>query len=97
MKKNGKANKISPPTSKEVCDYCGGILYPQMTNLEFRVNGRLIVIEDAPAEVCNRCGEKYLSAKVDASIERLLKSKPKAQRTIAVPVFKWNAMAREKP
>jgi YgiT-type zinc finger domain-containing protein len=91
MKKNEKISKRQKEKSGEICDFCGGTLYPKTVNLEFRVKGELIVIEGVPAEVCNRCGEKYLSAEVDASVERLLKNKPKAEKTIAVPVFKWIA------
>jgi len=89
MKKN--STRKQPP--KEICDYCGGTLMPRTTHIDFRIKGELIMIEDVPAEVCNRCGEKYLSAEVDAEIERLLKSKPTAEKTITVPVFKWMAAA----
>ena len=78
--------------SKETCDYCGGTLYPQIVNLEFRVKGELIMIEEVPADVCNRCGEKYLSAEVDAGVERLLQNEPQAQKIITVPVFKWRSV-----
>jgi len=91
MKKNGKPNKTRRQKPKETCDYCGGTLSPQIANLEFRVKGELIVLEDVPAEVCNRCGEKYLSAEVDAGVEQLFKSRPAVEKTIAVPVFKWSA------
>jgi YgiT-type zinc finger domain-containing protein len=94
MKKNEKISEIRKGKSKELCDFCGGTLYPKIVNLEFRVKGELIVIEEVPAEVCNRCGEKYLSAEVDAGVEQLLKSNPKAEKTITVPVFKWMAAAR---
>ena len=60
--------------------------------LEIRIKGELIVIEGAPAEVCNRCGQKYFTAEADASIERILKTKPHADKTITVPVFKWDAV-----
>jgi len=93
MKKNGKTISVRKQKPKETCDYCGGTLFPKIANIEFRVKGELLVIENVPAEVCNRCGEKYLSAEADAGIERLLKSKPKVEKTIAVPVFTWNAIA----
>ncbi len=89
MKKNGTRKQ----PLKETCDYCGGTLIPQTTHVDFRVKDGLIMIEEVPAEVCNRCGEKYLSAEVDAGIEQLLKSKPTAEKTITVPVFKWAAVA----
>lgn len=78
---------------KKACDSCSGTLISRTTHIDFRVKGELIMIEDVPAEVCNRCGEKYLSAEVDAGIESLLKSKPAAEKTITVPVFKWMAVA----
>ncbi len=88
-----KKKIASKQRPKETCDYCGGTLIPRTTHVEFRVKGELIMIEEVPAEVCNRCGEKYLSAEVDAGIEHLLKSKPTAEKTLTVPVFKWMAVA----
>lgn len=88
-----KKKIIQKTPLKETCDYCGGTLIPRTTQIDFRVKGELIMIEDVPAEVCNRCGEKYLSAEVDAGIEELLRRNPTADKTITVPVFKWMAAA----
>jgi YgiT-type zinc finger domain-containing protein len=71
MKKNGKSRQSKRTKPKELCDFCGGTLIPKVVSVEFRVKGDLIVIEDVPAEVCNRCGEKYLPMDAYAGIERL--------------------------
>jgi len=91
------AAKIKNKKTKELCDFCGGTLYSKTVPLEFRIKGELIVIEDVPAEVCNRCGQKYLSAQTDAGIEQLFKTKPHADKTITVPVFQWTAVKAELP
>jgi len=88
MKKN---NKIQSKKKKELCDFCGGTLHPKIVNTEFWVKGELMLIENVPAEVCQRCGEKYFSAETHASIEKLFKSKPQAEKTMTVPVYKLAA------
>ncbi len=59
---------------------------------ELRVDGKLIVIEDVPAKVCENCGEKYFSAKVSKQIDVLLESTGEAKRTPEVPVFSLKAL-----
>jgi YgiT-type zinc finger domain-containing protein len=80
--------KIRDKKKNELCDFCGGTLHPKTVNTEFWVKGDLVLIEDVPAEVCQVCGEKYFSAETHSGIERLLKSKPKAEKTMTVPVYK---------
>lgn len=73
----------------ERCDFCDGLLYPKTVSIELRIKDQLIVIEGVPAEVCNRCGQKYFAADTDASIEKILSTRPDADKTITVPVFEW--------
>jgi YgiT-type zinc finger domain-containing protein len=86
-----RKKKIRDKKKNELCDFCGGALYPKTVNTEFWVKGGLILIEDAPAEVCRVCGEKYFSAETHSEIERLLKGKSKAEKTMTVPVYKLAA------
>lgn len=93
-----KKTSVQPrKKAKELCDFCGGTLYSKIGPLEFRLKGELLVIEGVPAEVCNRCGQKYLSAEAEAGIEQLFKTKPGADKTISVPVFQWSTAEPQLP
>ena len=85
--------KEKPIGKDELCDFCGGKLSSKVTDIELKRRGRWVIIEDVPAEVCSRCGEKYLSAEVAEKIDRLLQGKPHVEKTITVPVMRWGAAA----
>jgi len=74
------------------CAICGGIQKEEITKLELWVDGKLIVIEDVPAKVCENCGEKYFSAKVSKQIDALLESAVEAKRKLEVPVFSFKTL-----
>ncbi len=74
------------------CAICGGIQKEEITKLELWVDGKLIVIEDVPAKVCENCGEKYFSAKVSKHIDALLESAGEAKRKLEVPVLSFKAL-----
>ncbi len=74
------------------CAISGGIQKEEVTKLELWVDGKLIVIEDVPAKVCENCGEKYFSAKVSKQIDALLESAGEAKRKLEVPVFSFKAL-----
>ncbi|MDZ7261337.1 MAG: type II toxin-antitoxin system MqsA family antitoxin [candidate division KSB1 bacterium] len=76
-------------SKKDLCDFCEGELKSQIIDLDLKVNGELLIIENIPAEVCEQCGEYYLSAevseKIDAFIEEFKSIKP--ERYIPTPVY----------
>ncbi len=71
------------------CDLCGGELRPGKTTLEFWRGQELIVIKDLPADVCEQCGEAYLSVETSERLDRFLADYPqhKPERYLAVPQF----------
>ena len=58
--------------SEGVCALCAGPLASQVTTLPFLEGEHVIVIRDVPAEVCEDCGEAYLSGRVVDWIDDLL-------------------------
>ncbi len=48
--------------------------------------GKLYIFQNAPAGVCQQCGEKYLTGEVAEKIERKVQTKDKWTKTVAVPV-----------
>jgi len=47
------------------------------------------IIENVPAEVCVRCGEKTYSPEVTDDLIRLAKKKVKPAKMVQVPVFDY--------
>lgn len=69
------------------CPLCGGeheekvITYPQ----EYK--GKIIILENVPAEVCRQCGEVLLRPDVLEKVQELVWSEAAAQRTTCVPTY----------
>ena len=71
------------------CDLCGGELSAGTTSLEIWRDEELVVLRDIPADVCQQCGEAYLSPEVSEKLDRFLEEYPqhRPQRYIPVPEF----------
>ena len=73
----------------DTCDLCGGELSTGTTSLEIWHGEELIVLKDIPADVCQQCGETYLSAHVSEKIDQFLEEyrQYRPKRYIPVPEF----------
>ncbi len=71
------------------CYFCKGRIVEQKVRVDFRWGAELVVIEDVPAEVCQQCGEKYISPEVYKEMENLAKTKVKPIRHIAIDVIRF--------
>jgi len=72
----------------ENCDRCRGKLLPGKTSLEIRRGENLIILRDVPADVCQQCGEAYLSARVSEKLDAFLDEPPRQPlRYVTVPEF----------
>ena len=71
------------------CDLCGGELRPGHATLEIWRDSDLIVLRDIPADVCQQCGEAYLTAEISEKLDRFLDEyhRHRPERYIAVPQF----------
>jgi len=71
------------------CDLCGGELRPGTTTLEIWQGEELIVIKGVAAEVCQQCGEAYISAEVSEKLDHFLAEhqRYRPERYIAVPQY----------
>lgn len=68
------------------CVFCGGDVKEDIVTLDLRVGNRLLVIEDVPAEVCQKCGEKTFSPETTKMIQVIARDKPTPIKEICVPV-----------
>ena len=89
MKKSGLILKKGEnmEKNKNVCAICGGRLKKEKISFDFRLNGKLVVIDNLPVEVCLQCGEKVLSPAVSQKIDEVLASKKKPEKHINIPVY----------
>jgi YgiT-type zinc finger domain-containing protein len=69
-----------------ICDFCQGETKPRRVTKHHRHKGRLYVIENVPAEVCQECGERYFHAQTLDAIDRLLDSDHPVKQTLQVEV-----------
>jgi YgiT-type zinc finger domain-containing protein len=71
------------------CSFCGGELKDELTQHEYRGEGKLFVFEDVPAEVCQQCGEKYFDLKVVEAMEQAVLRHLQPKRTLIVPLYSY--------
>lgn len=53
------------------------------------VEGRLVVVENVPARVCEETGEQYFSPETVERLQQLIWEEKEPKRTIEVPVFEF--------
>lgn len=70
----------------ERCDFCGlGRLRSRRVREYYRVGKGLIVIDDVPAYVCNRCGERYYEASVAKQMRALSRRRSALKEKVSFP------------
>ena len=71
------------------CDRCGGELKSGKTTLEIWSGEELLVIKDVSADICQQCGEAYISAEVSEKLDHFLAEhhQYRPERYIAVPQY----------
>jgi HTH-type transcriptional regulator/antitoxin MqsA len=70
----------------ETCEYCGGELRAKIVTVHYRHKGKLILIENVPARVCRRCGERYYDATTVEKMEAIAQRKRTKEKTVLVPI-----------
>jgi YgiT-type zinc finger domain-containing protein len=75
------------------CDICDALMEERKIKQDFWVRGELIVIEDVPAGVCPRCGEKIVNAAVGRRIAEIIDNKAALLNApkLLVPAIKYAA------
>lgn len=75
------------------CEICGAPMQEKLIKQDFWIRGELIVVEDVPAGVCPRCGEKVVRADVGRLIIKLIENSERIAKSprISVPAIKFNA------
>ena len=69
---NNIANLFEEDDEEGTCDNCGGELKAEKVTLEELENGKLYVMENVPAKVCQDCGEKWVPETVLKEFEKMM-------------------------
>jgi HTH-type transcriptional regulator/antitoxin MqsA len=70
----------------EICEYCNGKVRAKTVTVHYRHKGKLVLIENVPARVCRRCGERYYDATTVEKMEAIARRKKTAEKTLLVPI-----------
>lgn len=71
----------------EECVICGGSTIKKLATFIYDEDDNYFLVENVPAEVCTKCGERTYSPEVTDEILIIVKQRIKPQKTIEVPVF----------
>ena len=69
-----------------ICEFCGGKTKKKKVKRQHWLRGKLYIVENAEAEVCTDCGERYFHAAILDEIDRILLTNHKVKERIDVEV-----------
>ncbi len=70
------------------CHVCGSNeIKQELVKETFEVDGKLVIVEGIPAQVCQRCGEITFSSETAENIRLIVNSNKQPTRSIQVDVF----------
>jgi YgiT-type zinc finger domain-containing protein len=76
----------------EICGLCcKGYLEAKRGREYFRHGGALVIIEDVPAWVCNKCGERYHHARVFKRMRQIAAHSDQLTEHVRVPVARYQS------
>jgi YgiT-type zinc finger domain-containing protein len=74
----------------EICDFClEGSLERRLVREYYRVRKGLVVMENVPAFVCDRCGERYYDANVAKQMRKLSTLGKQIKQRISFPLVRF--------
>ncbi len=74
------------------CTNCGSANFQSsVVTQTFTIDGRVVVVENVPAEVCARCGEPIFSAETAERLRTLVRQPHPAARQVEAKVVRFEA------
>ena len=70
------------------CEICNAPMQEKLIKQDFWIRGKLIVVEDVPAGVCPKCGEKVVKAGVGCWILKLIENSDRIAKAPRISVRK---------
>ncbi len=74
------------------CVFCGGKLEEKRVIFTYEKDYKYLFVENVPASVCTKCGEKTYSPDVTDQLLKFARDEFQPVRTIEVPVFDYTEM-----
>lgn len=72
------------------CHVCGSTEYrEELVNEVFQIDGKPVLVEKIPAQVCVRCGEEIFSRETTEKVRLLVHGKAKPIKSVQVDVFAY--------
>ena len=69
------------------CPLCGGGLEDRLITHPHYYEGKIIILENVPAEICRQCGEVLLGPAVVERLQKAVWTDKAPKRTAQVPVY----------
>jgi YgiT-type zinc finger domain-containing protein len=69
------------------CLFCGGDLKKEKVAFVYDEEGKYLAVENIPAEVCLKCGEKTYAPETTRELLNYARNHYRPAKTIAMPVF----------
>lgn len=69
-----------------ICEFCDGETLKKKVRRQHWLHGRLYIVENAEADVCSECGERYFHATTLDQIDRMLETEHKVKDEMIVEV-----------
>ncbi len=72
------------------CHVCGSTEYrDELVNEVFQIDGKPVLVENIPAQVCERCGEEIFSRQTTENVRLLVHGKAKPIKSVQMDVFAY--------
>ena len=72
------------------CHVCGSAEYSEeLINEIFQIDGKPVLVESIPAQVCTRCGEEIFSRETTEKVRLLVHGKSKPIKSVQMDVFAY--------
>jgi len=85
-----QSKKKDKKTIHDTCEYCGGTVLERIVEREvFRHKNGLVILENVPIGVCEKCGEHYYSAEVLRKVHAIATGHTKPSRSELIPIAKY--------
>lgn len=73
------------------CYFCRGEVQEKRVDVIRKRRGKVFIIENVPAIVCQRCGERYYTAEAAQKMDKkIAEGIDKTERRISVPVLSYD-------
>ncbi len=72
------------------CEFCSSETSPRRVRKQHWFQGKLYIVENVDAEVCDQCGERYFHAATLDAIDKLLAGDHAVKEVLSVEVLSAN-------